>query len=151
MTTERLYYTAAYQTEFDATLTALATVNDQPAVLLDRSCFYPTSGGQPFDTGALGGQTVVDVVAGENGEVWHLLAEAWQGVALGGVVHGKVDWPRRYDHMQQHSGQHLLSQIFFQQFGFETVSVHFGPQASTLDLAVASVEPAQLDEAERQA
>jgi alanyl-tRNA synthetase len=151
MTTERLYYTASYQTEFDATLTGLAIVNDHPAVLLERTCFYPTSGGQPFDTGDLGGQAVVDVVANEAGEVWHLLAAPWPGAAIGDRVHGKVAWTRRYDHMQQHSGQHLLSQIFFQRFGFETVSVHFGPSESTLDLDVATLEPGHLEEAERQA
>lgn len=149
--TQRLYYIDSYQTEFDATLVALATVADRPAALLDRTCFYPTSGGQPFDRGTLAGCQVVDVVAGDNGEVWHLLEAALAGVVPGAAVQGVIDWSRRYDHMQQHSGQHLLSQLFYRLFGYETVSVHFGATESTLDLDTAVLAPAQLDEAEQQA
>jgi alanyl-tRNA synthetase len=149
--TQRLYYTDSYQTEFDATLVAITTIADRPAVQLDRTCFYPTSGGQPFDRGGLDGHPVVDVVAGENNEIWHLLEAAPTGVVPGATLHGVIDWPRRYDHMQQHSGQHLLSQLFDRLFGFETVSVHFGATESTLDLEATELTPAQLDEAEGQA
>src|SRR5689334_2319202 len=131
MMTERLYYTDAYQTEFDAQLVAATESNGQPAVVLDRSFFYPTSGGQPFDTGLLGERRVVDVSVTENGDVLHLLDAALSNATLGQSVHGIVDWQRRYDHMQQHSGQHLLSQIFYRHFGHETVSVHFGDTEST--------------------
>ena len=72
---ERLYYTNAYQTEFQARVTAVKTINSQPAVILDQSCFYPTSGGQPYDTGTLHGKRVVDVMIDEQGEVVHILAE----------------------------------------------------------------------------
>ncbi len=146
--TERLYYTNAYQTTFDAQLVSLTTTNGQPTVVLDRTFFYPTSGGQPFDTGVLGGQRVVDVIAADTGAVLHLLDGALPAATVGQILHGEIDWPRRYDHMQQHSGQHLLSQIFYQHFGYETVSVHFGDVDSTLDLDVATLEPAKLEEAE---
>ena len=142
---ERLYYTNAYQTEFQARVTALMTINGQPAVILDQSCFYPTSGGQPYDTGILHGKRVVDVLIDEQGEVVHILAEPLPEVQVGQLIQGAIDWPRRYDHMQQHAGQHLLSQLFYQQFGFETVSVHFGATEATLDLETAEVTPAQID------
>lgn len=155
--TDRLYYTDSYQTEFDATVRELTRRDGRPAVVLDRSAFYPTSGGQPNDLGTLyveaaGRQTfeVVDVVAGD-GVVYHLL-DAPPGLLadlpVGSRVQGVIDWPRRYDHMQQHSGQHLLSQVFARRFGFETVSVHFGAEESTLDLDAATVDAAQLEEAE---
>lgn len=145
---ERLYYTDAYQTEFQARVTALTTIKGQPAVILDQSCFYPTSGGQPYDTGMLQGKNVVDVMVDEQGMVVHILAEPLPEAQVGQIVQGVIDWPRRYDHMQQHAGQHLLSQLFYQLFGFETVSVHFGASESTLDLDTEEVTPAQLEEIE---
>ena len=129
---DRLYYEDAYRTRFVAQVTARLTHRDQPAVQLSRSAFYPTSGGQPHDTGALNGAAVVDVQVGPDGAVLHLLA---QPLPEGTVeVAGQVDWPRRYDYMQQHSGQHLLSQAFYRGLGLETVSVHFGDALNTLDL-----------------
>jgi alanyl-tRNA synthetase len=119
--------------------------------LLDQSYFYPTSGGQPFDTGELGGQRVVEVLVGSDGELQHFLASQPTDLRPGQTVYGRIDWPRRYDHMQQHSGQHLLSQVFYRLFGFETLSVHFGAHESTLDLDAPMIEPSQLDEAERYA
>lgn len=144
--TERLYYTDAYATSFEGTVVAAGAVQGHPALALDRTHFYPTSGGQPHDTGTLAGRAVVDVVA-QGALVWHCLDEA-PAVNVGAPVAGSVDWPRRYDHMQQHSGQHLLSQVFARLFAFETVSVHFGDCESTLDLETATVEPEQLAAAE---
>lgn len=149
--TKRLYYTDSYQTEFDAAVTSVTTLDGRPALALDRSCFYPTSGGQPndlgmLDLGAWGSRQVIDVVAGE-GIVHHVL-NAPPELPVGSRVHGVIDWTRRYDHMQQHSGQHLLSQIFARRFEYETVSVHFGTEESTLDLDTATVDPAQFEEAE---
>lgn len=143
---ERLYYTDAYLTAFDARVTAVEAHDGRPAVRLAQSCFYPTSGGQLHDTGTLGGMAVVDVVAADDG-VLHVLDGA-PAFGAGDVVHGAIDWARRYDHMQQHSGQHLLSQHFFRHFGWETVSVHFGAEESTLDLDTPDVSPAQLAEIE---
>ncbi|MCS6827350.1 MAG: DHHA1 domain-containing protein [Caldilinea sp.] len=147
--TERLDYLNAYRQHFDAQVLAIEDRAGVPAVLLDRTCFYPTSGGQLHDTGLLGGAPVVNVVA-EEGEIWHLLA-ASPPFAAGERVVGEIDWPRRYDHMQQHSGQHLLSQLIHQRYGFETVSVHFGREESTLDLNTAETPPAFLSEIEQAA
>ena len=150
---ERLYYTDSYQSEFAAHITAVTTNNGRPAVVLDQSLFYPTSGGQPHDTGwlhsgILADCRVVDVLVTEQGKVLHVLSDTLSYEAVGQVVHGVIDWARRYDHMQQHAGQHLLSQVFYQRFGFETVSVHFGELESTLDLETADITPAQLAAAE---
>jgi alanyl-tRNA synthetase len=128
--TERLYYTDAYCTGFEALVVAR---DDQGRrIYLDRTAFYPTSGGQPYDLGLLDDAPVQDVVD-EGDRIAHLLA-----VPLAGEqVRGRVDWARRFDHMQQHTGQHLLSAVIADRFGLETVSVHFGAETSTLDLAAA--------------
>jgi alanyl-tRNA synthetase len=151
--TSHLYYTDAYTTEFDATVVAVTTLDGKPALALDRTYFYPTSGGQPNDTGRLSHDTieaaVVDVIAHDS-VILHILAGPVP-LQPGDPVHGALDWPRRFDHMQQHSGQHLLSQVFYRVFGWETVSVHFGADESTLDLDATSVTPEQLAAAEAQA
>lgn len=139
--TERLYYLDAYLTEFDAAV--LDRAEEGRRVYLDRTAFYPTSGGQPFDTGLLGGVEVVDVVD-EGERIAHLLAAPAGGDRLSGAV----DWSRRFDHMQQHTGQHLLSAAIAERFGAGTVSVHFGRESATLDLDTASFSHAQAAEAE---
>ncbi|MFO7631856.1 MAG: alanyl-tRNA editing protein, partial [Caldilinea sp.] len=147
--TERLDYLDAYQQRFRAQVVAIREWNGAPAVVLDRTCFYPTSGGQLHDTGFLGEDAVIDVVA-ENGALLHLLA-APTSFAIGDTIAGAIDWSRRYDHMQQHSGQHLLSQLIHRRFGFETVSVHFGREESTLDLDTAPLPTSFLEEIEQAA
>jgi alanyl-tRNA synthetase len=144
VTTERLYYTDSYLTTFDATV--IDQGDGGRRVYLDRTAFYPTSGGQPFDTGRLGGVQVVDVVD-EADRVAHLL-EAPIGP---GPVRGTVDWGRRFDHMQQHTGQHLLSAVLEELFGYHTVSVHFGVESSTLDLDTGEVTPEQIRQVEARA
>jgi alanyl-tRNA synthetase len=144
--TIRLDYLDAYQQRFTAQVIEICQRNGLPAVVLDRTCFYPTSGGQLHDTGLLGEVAVREVIA-EDGLVLHLLAEA-PPFAPGDVIAGAIDWSRRYDHMQQHSGQHLLSQLIYQQFGFETISVHFGRQESTLDLDAATVPATFMEDVE---
>jgi alanyl-tRNA synthetase len=151
MTTERLYYVDSYCTEFEAIVTDCLRIEGRTSILLDQSYFYPTSGGQPFDTGYLDAAQVVDVLMGADGELHHLLAGEAPDLHPGQHIHGRIDWPRRYDHMQQHSGQHLLSQVFYRLFGFETISVHFGASESTLDLDAPTIEPEQLHKAERYA
>lgn len=147
--TERLYYTNAYLTAFDAAITQIRAVDGRTQVALDRSAFYPSSGGQPNDTGRLEfageSQPVVDVLV-EDGTLWHVL----EGDAppAGAPARGAIDWPRRYDHMQQHSGQHLLSQVFERLYGYETVSVHIGAGDNTLDLDTPSLDAAQIEAAE---
>lgn len=141
--TERLYYTDAYLRGFDARIVDRA--NDGRIVYLDRTAFYPTSGGQPFDTGTLAGIAVTDVVD-EGDRIAHVLASP---APAGETVHGEIDWVRRFDHMQQHTGQHLLSAIFADTYGLETVSVHFGAESSTLDLDTESLSQQTLLAAER--
>lgn len=143
--TERLYYHDSFLTEFEARPVRLN--EDRTRVVLDRTAFYPTSGGQPFDTGVLAGVPVVGVEE-EGDEIVHLLAAP---LPAADTVRGIIDWPRRFDHMQQHSGQHLLSAVFDQLFGYRTASFHLGSAASTIDLETASIAPEQLAAAERRA
>lgn len=131
--TTRLYYTDSTLREFAAAVVAAEPADGCVAVRLDRTAFYPTSGGQPNDTGSLGSGRVVDVVDREDGTVWHMV-EAAPVPAVGETVHGQVDWPRRFDHMQQHSGQHVLSAAFAQLYAARTVGFHLGERASTIDL-----------------
>jgi len=144
VTTERLYYTDSYLTAFNAAV--LEQTDGGRRVYLDRTAFYPTSGGQPFDTGSLGGVRVMDVVDEED-RIAHLLAAP----LTARTVEGVVDWPRRFDHMQQHTGQHLLSAVLAERYGYSTVSVHFGPLSSTLDLDVGAMSPEEIRRAEAEA
>jgi alanyl-tRNA synthetase len=145
--TERLYYTDAYLPEFSARVVDFA--EDGKRIYLDRTAFYPTSGGQLHDLGTLAGQPVIDVVD-EDERIAHVLA-APVTVEAGREVVGKVDWTRRFDHMQQHTGQHLLSAVFEDLFGAKTVSVHFGDASSTLDLETDSMSAQSIEKAERRA
>jgi alanyl-tRNA synthetase len=148
--TDRLYYTDAELLAFDARIVEVRDGGRR--VYLDRTAFYPTSGGQPHDTGILAGARVVDVVD-EDDRIAHLLAEplAPEAAAEGTTVRGEIDRERRRDHMQQHTGQHLLSAVAEDRFGWHTASVHFGRDASTIDLAVDSAEvtPERVVELER--
>ena len=130
--TDRLYYTNAYLKEFDATvLDVVSDVEGRAAAILDRTAFYPTSGGQPFDTGALGDSRVVDVVDRDDGVVLHIV----EGKVLAGPTHGRIDWDRRFEHMQQHTGQHVLSAAFERTCQARTSSFHLGTSSATIDLA----------------
>jgi alanyl-tRNA synthetase len=140
--TDRLYYHDPYLKEFDAIVQRTERREDRLVITLDRSAFYPTSGGQPFDVGSLGPYTVVDVVDEEDGSVAHVLDGQTSSLAPGAPepepgtsLHGTIDWPRRFDHMQQHTGQHVLSAAFDRLFRIRTVSFHMGAVASTIDLA----------------
>src|SRR5207248_6813655 len=148
--TDRLYYTDPYLREFDATVQRVETRGGRALVTLDRTAFYPTSGGQPFDTGTLGDLPIVDVVDDEHdGSVKHVVEDA-ADVRVGHTVHGVIDWPRRFDHMQQHTGQHVLSAAFDRLFHVRTVSFHLGAAVSTIDLAP-EVPPADIAAAENEA
>ena len=142
--TNRLYYTDSYRTEFSSAVAERAS--DGTRVYLDETAFYPTSGGQPHDIGTLGGTRVIDVVD-EGERIAHVLA-APLGDHDDMRVSGRVDWARRFDHMQQHTGQHVLSAVFEDLFGAKTVSVHFGPDYSTLDLDVETITLDQMAAAE---
>ena len=144
--TERLYYTDPYMTEFDAEIIRAEAHEGRPAVVLDRTAFYPTSGGQPFDTGRLGDVAVVEVVDRDDGTILHLLERDLPA----GQIRGQIDWARRFDHMQQHTGQHVLSAAFDRIAGVRTESFHLGAAASTIDLA-RPVSAADIDRAEDEA
>ncbi|HKE82763.1 MAG TPA: DHHA1 domain-containing protein [Vicinamibacterales bacterium] len=129
--TERIYYGEPARRTFDAVVTRALEYGGRPAVHLDRTAFYPTSGGQPFDTGRLGDVNVVEAVDEDEGVV-HVLSAP---IAEGAAVHGDIDWPRRFDHMQQHTGQHVLSAAFDRLFDNRTTSFHMGADSATIDLA----------------
>jgi alanyl-tRNA synthetase len=129
--TERLYYTDPYLREFDATLIETIPHEGRTALVLDRTAFYPSSGGQPADAGAFHDVRVLDVVEAADGRVLHIVDRAPSTTAL----HGSIDWTRRFDHMQQHTGQHVLSAAFDRLFGIRTESFHLGAESSTIDLA----------------
>jgi alanyl-tRNA synthetase len=131
--TERLYYTDAYLREFEANI-----VEGGLRVYLDRTAFYPTSGGQLHDLGTLNGVALVDVVD-EGDRIAHVV----ESPLAEGPAKGRIDWLRRYDFMQQHTGQHLLSAVAEREFGWKTVSVHFGLEMSTVDLETAAAGTAQ--------
>jgi len=145
--TNRLYYTDSYRTEFSSAVAERAS--DGTRVYLDETAFYPTSGGQPHDIGTIGGTRVIDVVD-EGERIAHVLA-APLADNDDMRVSGRVDWARRFDHMQQHTGQHLVSAVFEDLFGAKTVSVHFGPEYSTLDLDAETITRDQMVAAEARA
>lgn len=157
---ERLYYTDSFLKTFSAQVTDIREVSRADGVSiwqlsLDRSAFYPTSGGQPFDrgllkavsrTGAVLEVPIEEVEEDEHGEVWHLTRKP---LTAGTEVEGVIDWPRRLDHMQQHTGQHLLSAVFSRELKAETVSFHLGESVSTIDLAVDALAAHSLERVER--
>ena len=146
---ERLYYSEPFLLSFEAHVTDVREVSRNHGkslwqIALDRTAFYPTSGGQPHDTGTLAatapsGTTlrapILDVEEDEDEEVWHTTAKP---LNAGTAVRGEIDWGRRRDHMQQHSGQHLLSAVFYRETGALTLSFHLGESVSTIDLALDS-------------
>jgi alanyl-tRNA synthetase len=142
--TERLYYTDSYLHEFEATVVERS--GDGTRIYLDRTAFYPTSGGQPFDTGELSGVPVIDVVD-EDSRIAHVLAGPLQTER----VTGRVEWNRRFDHMQQHTGQHLLSAVIAESLGYPTIAVHFGRESSSIDVEATSLSTDQAAELERPA
>jgi len=167
--TDRLYYADPYLREFDATIERIDSRDGRTVVTLDRTAFYPTSGGQPFDTGTLGPFRVVDVVDEDDGTVAHVVERTENpepqnqnrepqnqnrepenqnrepenqnperrtpNAEPGSSVHAAIDWPRRFDHMQQHTGQHVLSAAFERLFRIRTISFHLGADVSTIDLS----------------
>jgi alanyl-tRNA synthetase len=157
--TRRLYYHDSLLYEFDAEVVDLisaSTSESRPAVVLDRTAFYPTSGGQVFDTGwIVSAETresnnrlrVVEVIERDNGQILHILENAG-AIQKGSRVRGLIDIDRRRDHMQQHSGQHVLSATFVRLFNLPTVSFHMGTESCSIDLDTKNLTAAQVEAAE---
>jgi alanyl-tRNA synthetase len=145
-TTERLYYTDSHLTEFEARVVAVTErVSGWVAVTLDCTAFYPTGGGQPSDTGLLDDARVVECIDAEGEGVLHVLQG--RSLAVGEVVKGSVDWPRRLDHIQQHTGQHILSQAFISLFEAETRGFRMLDYYSEIDVALDSPTEDKIDRA----
>jgi alanyl-tRNA synthetase len=144
-TTHRLYFDDPYQTAFLARV--VETDPSALRVILDKTAFYPTSGGQPHDLGAIDGIPVIDVVDADD-RIVHVLERPFHG---GEAVGGSISWARRHDHMQQHTGQHLLSAVLADLYKMQTVSFHMGPVSSTIDLATPSLSQHQIETAELRA
>ena len=160
--TERIYYTQPDLLEFTAKLIDVKSDSKGPAIILDRTAFYPTSGGQIFDTGWLedengNGRLRIGEVEDRDGTIFHFVEVPKKdelGLVLGAVndtVRGVIDAPRRRDHMQQHTGQHVLSAVFIELFHMPTVSFHMGDESCTIDLDAPSLSPEQMVKAEMRA
>ena len=150
--TDRLYYHDSFLYDFDAEIRA-AVETPRPALILDRTAFYPTSGGQIHDTGwlILGDAKlgVTEVADTEDGHVVHYLEAPLKDVQPGTRVHGEIDPARRRDHMQQHSAQHVLSAAFVRLFNMPTVSFHMADDYCSIDLDTPSLSKDQVESAER--
>lgn len=144
--TKRLYFEDPYRTEFKAEVVKRMSYQDNVALVLDKTCFYPESGGQPADGGTINGIDVVHVLEVQN-QILHLLKES---VPSDKVV-GKIDWERRFDHMQQHAGQHILSQSFHELLGAATRSFHLGEEVSTLEIDLRKTAEEDVERVEKRA
>ncbi|MBA7587847.1 Alanine--tRNA ligase [subsurface metagenome] len=144
--TERLYYEDSYLKEFRAKVLKKIKIDNQPAVVLDETAFYPTSGGQPHDKGVIQDVPVVEVVE-EGDEIVHILKKELKEKINSEVV-GKIDWKRRFDRMQQHLGQHILSGALIKLWSAETVSFHLGEEVCTLDIAKEKLTEEEVKKAE---
>ncbi|RAP78484.1 alanyl-tRNA editing protein [Paenibacillus montanisoli] len=143
--TIRLYYNSSYVTEWETNITKSLKRDDGWYVLLEESAFYPHGGGQPCDTGKINGVPVLDVISEED-EVLHKVERLPEGSAAS----CRIDWQRRFDHMQQHSGQHLLSAVCLKLFDAMTLSFHLGIEFATIDVAKPELTPEQLSHLERE-
>jgi alanyl-tRNA synthetase len=145
MTSKRSYYCDAYTSAFDARVVEQVQMGNRAAVVLDHTYFYPTSGGQPNDTGSIDGVDVLDVALRDDDEaIVHILQHKIESEQ----VHCEINWARRFDHMQQHSGQHILSAAFEQILDADTIGFHLGAESSTIDLSLDGLTAAELAEVE---
>jgi alanyl-tRNA synthetase len=143
---KRLYYEESYLQEFKGKILEKVEIDDKPALILDNTCFYPTSGGQPNDLGYIQGVPIVNVIEGGE-KIIHLLKEDIEE-ECGDTVMGKINWERRFDHMQQHSGQHILSAAFEKLWNADTVSFNLGDEICTLDIMKDSITSEEVKKAE---
>jgi len=144
--TKRMYFENPYQVEFEAKIIEKGIQEGMTALILNQSCFYPESGGQPSDRGTINGVSVVRVLE-EDERIVHLLEEEISGEE----IQGKIDWQCRFDHMQQHSGQHILSQSFYELHDGETLSFHIGDDLSTVEIDIREITEEEVEEVERKA
>lgn len=131
MNTERLYYHDSNMQRFSAIVVSCEKAENGFRITLDRTAFYPEGGGQPGDTGSISGVQVFDTKA-ENGEIVHFCTAP---LTPGQTVEGVIDFDRRFDFMQQHSGEHIVSGIIHKKFGYENVGFHMGADMVTIDLS----------------
>ena len=150
--TDRLYYHDSFLYDFDAEVREVVDT-PRPAIILNRTAFYPTSGGQIFDTGSITADTstlkVTEVADTEDGKVIHYLEAPPKDLKPGSKIHGQIDTTRRRDHMQQHSGQHVLSAAFIRLYNLPTVSFHMADDYCSIDLDAPSLTKQQIESAER--
>jgi len=150
--TERLYYHDSFLYEFNAEVSEVQE-NPKPLLFLDRTAFYPTSGGQVFDTGVISSEDeklrVTEVADAEDGRVIHYLEAPAKSLQPGAKIHGQIERTRRRDHMQQHTGQHVLSAAFVRLFDMHTVSFHMGDDYCSIDLDTPTLTKDQIEGSER--
>lgn len=144
--TKRLYLDDSCQVEFEARIVEKGMREQKPAVILDQTCFYPESGGQPHDKGWVDGIEVLNVFEEEE-RIVHILDKDVEAES----IKGKIDWETRFDHMQQHSGQHILSQCFHELFEAETLSFHLGEDVSTLEMDLRRISDEDIERVEKRA
>ncbi|HTS36340.1 MAG TPA: DHHA1 domain-containing protein [Candidatus Solibacter sp.] len=150
--TDRLYYQNSFLYDFDAQVEEVSEI-PRPALILDRSAFYPTSGGQVFDTGTISigsaKHRVTEVADTEDGRIVHYLEAPVKDIQPGTKIHGQIDAVRRRDHLQQHSGQHVLSAAFISLHDMHTVSFHMADDYCSIDLDTPTLTKEQVESAER--
>ncbi len=145
MKTDRLYYNAPHLLQFDATIIETRPMANGFGIILDKTAFYPTSGGQPNDLGTINDVPLLDCLEDEaTGSIFHVVNLPLPA----GPAHCRIDAARRSDHMQQHSGQHVLSQAFVELFNWPTLSFHMGTVTCTIDLPAESISREQAERAE---
>ena len=155
MASERLYYDDSYTTKFEARIAAVGEHAGRTAVELESTFFFPESGGQEADRGLLGAVRVADVQVDDDDRVWHVLEAATPTAggsaalpAAGATLAAQVDWARRFDNMQQHTGQHMLSAAFEREIKVATISSHLGEERSSIELGLAEADWRMLDQVE---
>jgi alanyl-tRNA synthetase len=144
--TKRIYLESPYKVEFEAQVVEKVIWEKKPALILDQTCFYPESGGQPCDKGTINEVEVLKVLEDE-ARIIHLLDEDISSAK----ITGKIEWQTRFDHMQQHSGQHILSQSFHELLGAETLSFHLGETISSVEMDIRKISEEEVENVERRA
>lgn len=140
---KRIYFDDPYQVEFESKIIDRVKHNNRTALILEQTCFYPESGGQPADKGTLNGVEIIDVIE-DKGRILHIVDQEVAETK----VNGKVDWKTRFDYMQQHAGQHILSQSFWELMQGKTMSFHLGQDVSTLEIDIQKISDLELEKVE---